>query len=98
MEGGTMDDTHRGAPFARASDQGKFVFLCPASLVGGGVLAAPPVAQARTTQIIILSRGIAFGGFSFPVVGQYEYIIGYATGEVSPSNPLNAVITDVALA
>src|SRR5437899_9653524 len=31
------------------------------------------------------------------VVGQYEFITGVATGEVSPSNPQNAVITDIQL-
>jgi len=62
-----------------------------------GVLAAASVAQARITQITILNRGIAFGGYSFPIIGQYEFITGFATGEVSPSNPQNAVITDIQL-
>ena len=41
---------------------------------------------------------IAFGGYSFPGVGQYEVITGIATGEVNPSSPQNAVITDINLA
>jgi hypothetical protein len=56
------------------------------------------VAQARTTQITILNRTIAFGGYSFPGVGQYEVITGVASGEVNPADPLNAVITDLQLA
>jgi hypothetical protein len=35
-----------------------------------GMLAFAPVAQARTTKIEILTRGVAFGGYSFPGVGQ----------------------------
>ena len=35
---------------------------------------------------------------SFGTVGQYETIVGRATGEVDPSDPLNAIITDVQFA
>src|SRR6185312_7685986 len=52
----------------------------------------------RITQITILTRGIAFGGYSFPLIGQYEFITGIAKGEVNPGNPQNAIITDIALA
>ena len=70
-----------------------------ASFLATAVLVAAPVAaDARTTQIQILSRGTAFGGHSFAGVGQYEFITGIATGEVSPTNPQNAVITDIQLA
>jgi len=69
-----------------------------ACLVATGIMAATTVAQARTTQIQILSRGTAFGGHSFAGVGQYEFITGIVTGEVSPTNPQNAVITDIQLA
>jgi hypothetical protein len=95
-----MIDTARGAPFARAAKptRRQVSRLCVASLLATGVLAAASVAQARITQITILNRGIAFGGYSFPIVGQYEFITGVATGEVSPSNPQNAVITDIQLA
>jgi len=65
--------------------------------IGTGI-AATSVADARTTQIQILSRGIAFGGYSFPGVGQYEVITGIASGAVDPTNPQNAVITDLQLA
>jgi hypothetical protein len=93
-----MIDAARGGPFARATTMLRVLPLCAAGLAAAGVLAAGSLAQARTTQITILNRGIAFGGFSFPVVGQYEFITGVATGEVNPSNPQNALITDIALA
>lgn len=69
-----------------------------ASLLATSILVAAPVAHARTTQIQILTRGTAFGGHSFAGVGQYEFITGVATGEVSPTNPQNAIITDIQLA
>jgi hypothetical protein len=62
------------------------------------MLAGASAADARTTQIQILSRTTAFGGFSFPGVGPYEVITGIATGEVNPNDPKNAVITDIARA
>jgi hypothetical protein len=69
-----------------------------ACLLATSILAATTVAQARTTQIQILNRGTAFGGHSFAGVGQYEFITGIATGEVNPTNPQNAGITDIQLA
>jgi hypothetical protein len=68
------------------------------TLIGVGIIAFAPAASARTTQIQILSRSMAFGGYSFPGVGQYEVITGIATGEVNPNDPQNAVITDIQLA
>src|SRR5262249_10735173 len=65
-----------------------------AGLLATSVLVASPVAHARTTQIQILTRGLAFGGHSFAGIGQYEFITGIATGEVDPKNPQNALITD----
>ncbi len=69
-----------------------------AAFLATTVLVAATAAQARTTQLQILNRGIAFGGYSFANVGQYEFITGIATGEVSPTNPQNALITDIELA
>jgi hypothetical protein len=65
-----------------------------------GMLAAMPYAHARITKIQILTqpKTIAFGGYSFPGVGQYEVITGIATGEVNPNNLQNSVITDIQLA
>jgi hypothetical protein len=76
----------------------KLLRLVAVSLSTICVLFAASVSQARITQIKILARGTAFAGYSFPIVGQYEYITGTATGEVSPSNPQNALITDLQLA
>jgi len=64
------------------------------ALALGAVLAAP-VAEARVTKVEITSRGLAFGGFSWPGVGQYERIVGKAFAEVNPSDPRNAVIVDI---
>ncbi|MBO0752826.1 MAG: hypothetical protein J2P53_11980, partial [Bradyrhizobiaceae bacterium] len=92
-----MTDT-RDVPVASTTRWRRKRPLCIAGLLGAGMLAAACPADARTTQITILNRGIAFGGYSFPVVGQYEVITGVATGEVSPGNAQNALITDIALA
>src|SRR5689334_11066315 len=67
-------------------------------LATSSALAMSSVAQARITQIKILNRGTAFGGYSFPIVGQYEFITGIATGEIDPRDPRNAIITDIELA
>jgi hypothetical protein len=87
-------------PFVRlpGSNKRKLSHLRFGFLVAAGMLAATSVAQARTTQIQILTRGTAFGGHSFAGVGQYEFITGIATGEVSPTDARNAVITDIQLA
>ena len=95
-----MVHTADGAQIVRASDSSrrKLSRIGIATLLATSVLAATSVAQARTTQIQILNRGTAFGGHSFAGVGQYEFITGIATGEVSPTNPQNAIITDIQLA
>jgi hypothetical protein len=98
FEGGNMTDTIGGVPAARTTTIRQTLPLRIAGLLGAGILAASCPAHARTTQITILNRSIAFGGYSFPVVGQYEVITGIAAGEVSPANPQNALITDIALA
>jgi len=79
----------------------KRVGLCQmgviATLAAVVTLVATP-ADARITHIQILSRTIAFGGYSFAGVGRYERIVGIAYGEVDPSDLRNAVITDLQLA
>ena len=100
-----MVDIERDAPSAPAGEfvRRRILQLGVASVVAAGMLAGASVADARTTQIQILSPPpnqhiIAFGGYSFPGVGQYEVITGIATGEVDPNDPQNAVITDIQLA
>jgi len=55
-------------------------------------------AEARVTEVTITSRSIAFGGYSWPNVGQYERIVGTAKAEVDPTDRSNAVIVDIDLA
>jgi hypothetical protein len=51
------------------------------------------------TKIIIDSvQSPAFAGVSFGEAGRYEKLVGRAFGELEPTSPLNAVITDLALA
>jgi len=95
-----MVDIEHGAPFARTPEftKRRLLQLSIAGALATGIVAAASVADARTTQIQILSRGVAFRGYSYPGVGQYEVITGIASGEVDPSNSQNAVITDLQLA
>jgi len=95
-----MFDMERGARFAAVAEFGRrrILRVGVASLLAASVLAGASVADARTTKIQILTRATAFGGYSFPGVGQYEVITGIATGEVNPNNPKNAVITDIKFA
>ncbi len=83
---------------ARTPDGSTLLQASIATALATGMLFAPSIADARTTKIEITSRVIAFGGYSFAGIGQYEKIVGIATGEVDPADPLNAVITDIALA
>jgi hypothetical protein len=95
-----MTDTGYGVALVRTpqSSKRKLLRLSIAGLLATSALCAASVAQARITKIQILNSGIAFGGYSFPGVGQYEFITGIAIGEVDPSNPQNAIITDIQLA
>jgi len=62
-------------------------------------LIVAPGAQARITQVdVTTSESPTFGGYSWQGVGQYEKIAGVAYGEVDPSDPRNALITDIELA
>jgi hypothetical protein len=93
-------DIEHSAPRLPKLTKRKLLQIGVASAFATGVLAAGPPAQARITQIQILTKPktIAFGGYSFPGVGQYEVITGIATGEVNPKNLQNSVITDLAKA
>src|SRR5262249_27105955 len=62
------------------------------------VLLIPVLVEARVTKIQITIRDIAFGGYAWPGVGQYERIVGVATAEVDPLDPKNAVIVDLGFA
>ena len=67
-------------------------------LLAAATLAVASSADADITKIQIISKGPAFGGYSFPGVGPYERIVGKGFGEVSPADRRNAVIVDVSLA
>jgi len=67
------------------------------ALAVAGAFAAP-LAEARITRVVVEERVTAFGGYSWPGVGQYERLIGTAYGEVDPNRPQNSVITDIELA
>jgi hypothetical protein len=66
--------------------------------VAAAILSVTSAADAGITRIQIISRGPAFGGYSFPQVGTYERIIGKGFGEVSPADRHNDVIVDLGLA
>ena len=95
-----MVEIERDAQFVRSPEFAKrrLLRIGIASALAGGMLVGACAADARTTHIQILTRTTAFGGYSFPGVGQYEVITGIATGEINPDDPKNGVITDIALA
>jgi hypothetical protein len=97
-----MSDFERSTPPARIPHitKRKLLQLGMASALASGMLASVTDAQARITKIQILTQPntLAFGGYSFPGVGQYEVITGIATGEVNPNSLQNSVITDIKLA
>jgi len=76
----------------------KLLQLSMSGALAGVVWAIAPPADARITQLTITSQTAAFGGVSFPGVGTYQNLVGTASGEVDPNDPLNAIITDIALA
>src|SRR5262249_51474948 len=58
-----------------------------------------PFAEGRIIRIEIVStESPTFGGRTFGSVGAYEKLRGRAFGEVDPSDPRNALITDLARA
>ena len=71
--------------------------VAPLALAVSAALAAS-YAEARITKIEIKEQAIAFGGYSWPGVGQYEKIVGKAYGEVNPHDRHNRIIVDIELA
>jgi hypothetical protein len=56
-------------------------------------------AHARITRVVIEHReSPAYKGQPFGEAGRYEWLRGRAYGELDPKAPLNAIITDLALA
>ena len=57
------------------------------------------LAEARITQLqVVRLESPTFGGMTFGTVGAYEKITARAFGEVDPSLPGNALITDIQFA
>ena len=66
-----------------------------------GAVLNTAVAKPGIRSIVIdraRSQSPTFGGLSFGSVGQYEKLRGTAYGELDPSDPRNALITDIELA
>lgn len=63
-----------------------------------GMVVYTPSLQARIIRIEITSQSPTFEGRTFGQVGAYEKLRGRAHGELDPTTPQNAVITDIALA
>src|SRR5215467_14439354 len=85
---------HGGRPMK----QGIASSLAAAVLVA--VLSTPTEARITRLQITTVESP-TFGGRAFGASGElgpYEKLIGRAYGEVDPSDPRNALITDLALA
>jgi hypothetical protein len=62
-------------------------------------LASAATAHAQVTRLVIDARTTpAFDGATYGDAGQYETIAGRAYGEIDPSDPRNAIITDIRLA
>ena len=73
------------------------------SLAIAGMLAASvgyvASADARIVKFEVTSKeSPTFGGYSFAGVGQYEKLVGMASGELDPNDPKNSVIVDLQLA
>jgi Alpha/beta hydrolase domain len=68
-------------------------------LTVAAILACAVSAHARVTRIVIEHRDTpAFKGQAFGAAGSYERLTGHFYGELDPKDPLNAIITDLALA
>ena len=68
-----------------------------ASALAAGALTCAATVDARVVSVQMSAPTIAFGGYSWPGVGQYVKITGVAYAEVDPSDPRNALIVDIGL-
>src|SRR2546426_1028454 len=68
------------------------------TLLALGMALAATAAEARVISVQMSAPTIAFGGYSWPGVGQYEKITGVAYAEVDPADRRNAIIVDIGLA
>ena len=78
-----------------ASDR-RLVWLCALTVI---TMLSAGIAEARIIRIEITNvESPTFEGRTFGTVGPYEKLRGRAYGEVDPTDPRNAVITDIELA
>src|SRR2546426_2172553 len=68
------------------------------TLLALGMALAATAAEARVISVQMSAPTIAFGGYSWPGVGQYVKITGVAYAEVDPNDSRNAIIVDIGLA
>jgi hypothetical protein len=76
----------------------QFAKLTTILCVLAALLLAPALSEARVISVQMSTPTIAFGGYSWPGVGQYVKITGVAYAEVDPTDRRNNVIVDIALA
>ena len=68
-------------------------------IVFASVLSLASIADARITQLqVVRVESPTFGGITFGSVGAYEKITARAFGEVDPTLPANALMTDIQFA
>ena len=58
--------------------------VCLVGVFAAGCMLVTTPADAGITRIEITSRTIAFGGYSFPGVGQFERIVGIGEAAMAP--------------
>jgi len=76
-----------------------FARVAAACALTACAVALAPAVQARITKLEIEgTESPTASGQSFGAAGQYERIYGRAYGELSPNDPHNQIITDLALA
>ena len=77
----------------------KPVFTGGRAVALGLLLAVAGAADARVIKItIVKTESPTYTGQSFGAVGQYERVIGTASGELDPADRHNAIIQDLGLA
>jgi hypothetical protein len=60
------------------------------------MLSIPLLAEAHVTELVIKEKeSPTFEGLAFGSVGQYERLVGYARGELDPTDLLNAGIVNI---
>ena len=88
----------RASPPTSPPSKRTLLHSCIASALGAGALMCITAADARIIGVQMSAPTIAFGGYSWPGVGQYVKITGVARAEIDPNDSRNALITDIALA